>query len=156
MWPKSEAPGNRQAGFSLLETLVAFTIMAVVMAAILQVFAGGARNVAAAEDYAAATRLAESRLAEAGRLFPLEPGVRSGEWKKYQWVVSTQPFVPEGEEAFPGLYLVEVAVEWGGADKPRRLRLHSLRAGDAGGESEGEDEDADEDQDEDEDEREAA
>ena len=41
----------KQKGFSLLEVLVAFSILAIAMGALMQVFATGLRNTALAEEW---------------------------------------------------------------------------------------------------------
>ena len=61
-------------GMTLIEVLVAFVVLSVTMAAILQIFSGGMRNARLADSYSRAVFLAESKLAAAGIERPLVPG----------------------------------------------------------------------------------
>ena len=54
------------AGFTLLEVVVAFAIMALSMAVLLNLFATGVRATRLSADYSEAVTLAESKLAEYG------------------------------------------------------------------------------------------
>ena len=53
----------REAGFTILEVLTAFVLLAVTLAALLQVFSGGLRDAQLADEYARAVMMAQSRLA---------------------------------------------------------------------------------------------
>ena len=59
-------PRRRSRGYTLVEVLVAFVIMAMALTVLLRIFSGGVRNVALSSDYAKAVLIAESRLATAG------------------------------------------------------------------------------------------
>lgn len=120
------------AGFSLLEVLVAFTILALSLAVVFRIFAGGLGNIATSEDYAQAVTLAESRLAAVGISEPLQAGVSFGRWdEKYEWRIEAAPYEPWGGDAVPAddvqAFLVRVDVGWMGAGKPHRVTLSSLR-----------------------------
>ena len=69
---------HREAGFTLLEVVVAFAIFAVSFAALLQIFSGGLSNAAVADRALIALGHAESLLARAGVEQPLAEGTRSG------------------------------------------------------------------------------
>ena len=90
------------AGFSLIEVLVAFVILALTLSVIMRIFSGGLRNVALAEDYSRAALLAESRLAELS-VQPLE-GEAGGEFDgKYRWRSTVRPWVDDaGAPSAPG------------------------------------------------------
>ncbi|MGZ8224716.1 MAG: type IV pilus modification PilV family protein, partial [Methylobacter sp.] len=51
---------NKQAGFSLLEILIAFTILAFSLSILLNIFSTGANTAVVAEEYTAAVQIAES------------------------------------------------------------------------------------------------
>lgn len=129
MWPTRRS--ERQAGFSLLEILVAFAIMATVVTVLLQVFAGGLRNLRVGEDYVVAATLAESRLAELGRSVPVVEGEEAGAWDRYSWQVRIAPWdgleLPDTSDVV--LYEVAVIVRWSEGTRERALRLSSLRPG---------------------------
>ena len=129
MWPTRRS--ETQAGFSLLEILVAFAIMATVVTVLLQVFAGGLRNLRVGEDYAVAATLAESRLAELGRSVPVVEGEEEGAWDRYGWQVRIAPWdgldLPDTSDLV--LYEVAVTVHWRVGTRARSLTLNSLRPG---------------------------
>src|SRR5450759_5150233 len=80
-------------GFSLLEILVAFTLMALIVAVLMRVFSGGLQGAGLAEDYARATSLAESKLAGIGSEIPWKPGELNGtEAGKYRWKIAMQDY----------------------------------------------------------------
>lgn len=131
---------QRQGGFSLLEVLVAFVILALSMGTMMQIFSGGLRNVGLSEEYARAVAIAETQLVGVGVEAPLTPGEAQGEFAgKYRWRLVAKPL--EGEMASPqtqatgqaivsptGLMGVSVTVEWGAdATNSRTLTLHSAR-----------------------------
>lgn len=80
--------GDRgQTGFTLLEVLVAFAVLAVMIVPILQVFGSGLGTTETARAYAAAALLARSKLAEAGVDAPLKEGETAGscDVPGYRW-----------------------------------------------------------------------
>ena len=124
--------GYRSQGFSLLEVLVAFSILALTLGVLMQIFSSGLSGTRASELYAGAADVAESVLALVGAEFPLEPGSQNGEVKGYTWRLEiveapatelTAP--PEDLEPF----LVTVRVEWTAGERVRHLELATLRLG---------------------------
>ena len=92
------------SGFSLLEVLVAFVILALTLSVVMRIFSGGLRNVALADGYSRAVLLAESRLAELSVL-PLE-GEASGEFDgKYRWRSSIHPWADDSGAPGAGFQL---------------------------------------------------
>ncbi len=69
---------NRTRGFTLLEVLVAFTILAVALVALLRAFSSGLRGLDAAETASIAVQHARSKMAEVGSTIPLEAGAGHG------------------------------------------------------------------------------
>jgi len=123
---------TRQSGYTLIEVLVAFMILALALTVLLRIFSGGLRNVSVSSDYATATLIAESRLAAAGIDIPLRPGETSGtEGERFEWTVSVQDYQP-----WPGYrsasqavdaYRVTVTVEWPNGDNTRSVGLSTVR-----------------------------
>jgi general secretion pathway protein I len=131
-------PGVRQSGYTLIEVLVAFMILALALTVLMRIFSGGLRNVSVSSDYATATLIAESRLAAAGIDVPLVPGETSGtEGERFEWTVSVQDYEPwpgyrsaaKGVDA----YHVTVTVEWPHGDNTRRVGLSTVRLHTEGG-----------------------
>jgi general secretion pathway protein I len=110
---------NKQKGFSLLEILIAFSILALSLGILLKIFSAGVNNAVVAEDYTAAIQIAESLMAETGVETPLQTGQDSGlENEKYHWLVEVSPFAfnPENVDAkvvTAELFKVKVIVNWG-------------------------------------------
>jgi general secretion pathway protein I len=124
---------RREGGFSLLEVLVAFTILALAVGTILSLFATGLRNTAVASDYARALILAESRIAYYQGLDPqqLVSGEGNGTEAGFHWHSRVSPYdeVPTASGRPLRLYRIEVAVKWGGEARQRSLQLSTLRIG---------------------------
>jgi general secretion pathway protein I len=90
------APGG-QRGFSLLEVLVAFVILALVVTALFRLFSGALGNASAADDYSRAVLVAESVLAEAASAQPLRETTQTGtaDDGRIAWTVRVAPYVPQ-------------------------------------------------------------
>lgn len=123
---------KQQFGFSLLEILVAFSILALSLGILLRVFSSNLQLTAVSDDYTKAVLLAESQLAEA-TADALEEGESQGTFgDHFRWTVSIQPYDPGLEEldieTLPVTpYQVRVRVEWGSETRPRSLTLTTLR-----------------------------
>lgn len=129
-YPIPLPPARACRGFSLLEILVAFAILALSLGVLLQIFSSGLRNVLVGEGYARAADLAESQLALVGTELPVQPGILSGVQDGYRWTLGIQPqALPELAAAPPNLmtYWVTVQVRWGDDTTGRGLELNSLR-----------------------------
>ena len=129
---------RRQSGYTLIEVLVAFMILALALTVLLRIFSGGLRNVSVSSDYATATLIAESRLAAAGIDVPLRPGETSGtEGERFEWTVNVQDYQPWPgyRSAARGLeaYRVTVTVEWPHGDRTRTVGLSTVRLRAEGG-----------------------
>ncbi|MGZ4958410.1 MAG: type IV pilus modification PilV family protein [Methylomonas sp.] len=135
---------QRHKGFSLLEILVAFAIMAVALTVVLRIFGTGVNNAVISEDYTLAVQIAESLMARIGVETPLQVGEFSGtEDDKYHWQVFIRTVAKseadkirntatndlDARESVPGLQLlqIKVSVEWGDERQPRAIELNSLR-----------------------------
>jgi len=123
---------RHQRGFSLIEILVAFMILAMSLTVIFRIFSGGLRNIALSDDYARAVLVAESQLSAIGVSEPLERGVTSGEWDaRFRWqrvVEQYRPWAEEKELSVPLLaYTVTVKVDWEHAGRTRQVKLSSVR-----------------------------
>jgi general secretion pathway protein I len=135
---------RQHKGFSLLEILVAFAIMAVALTIVLRIFGSGVNNAVVSEEYTLAVQIAESLMARTGVETPLQVGELSGsEADKYHWLIritpvaappskSRQRFKSQQEEADdqpkPQLIAVYIRVSWGDrGDQQRSIELNNLR-----------------------------
>ena len=113
---------NKQQGFSLLEILIAFSILALSLSILLKIFSVGVTTTSIAEEYTAAVQIAESLMARTGVETPLQAGESSGlENEKYDWQVTVSPFEFNPENADINavtamLFKVRVTVTWGDED----------------------------------------
>lgn len=123
---------RQQQGFTLIEILVAFMILAMSLTVIFRIFSGGLRNVALSGDYARAVLVAESQLSAIGVSEPLERGVTAGEWDtRFRWERVVEHYRPweEDRELTADLlaYRVTVNVDWEHAGRTRQITLRSVR-----------------------------
>ena len=107
--PKARDPkahSGKSRGFSLLEILVAFTILVLAMGILMQIFSRGVNNAGLADLYAKATILAESKLATVGIEAPLQDGNSTGQFElggsdRFQWQLQIGPYVDTTPKAPP-------------------------------------------------------
>lgn len=127
---------THQAGFSLLEILVAFAVLALTLGVLLRIFGGGTRTAQTIDEYTRALSIAESLLAAAGVETPLEEGETEGDLNQgYHWRLRVTPYPVSPEllvtdAAVPPPirpYWLELTVEWGDEDEPRHIALQTLR-----------------------------
>jgi general secretion pathway protein I len=122
----------RNGGYTLIEVLVAFVILAMALAVLLRIFSGGLHNVSASSDYGLAILVAEAQLSSAGVTDTLVPGETHGDaGEKFRWTRIVRSYVPlEGYAAdsmpLPA-YHVTVIVEWPHADGMRQVDISSIR-----------------------------
>ena len=113
-------------GFTLLEVLVALTILAVAIVAFMQLSSQGLRLLHLEDDYQQAVVVAD-RVARAVEV--VEEGVEAGQEGRFQWERRVS-LVPVPDELSPGagpqlrLYALSVAVRWG---RGRTVEVASLR-----------------------------
>ena len=115
-----------QRGFSLLELLVAFSIMALSLGLLYKVAGGSARNVSDVVQSQQAGWLAESILAS--RSSVLEGGWNEdGESAGFVWQVRSVPFNSGINilQAIP-LHSVRIVVSWTAGSRPGQLELVTL------------------------------
>ena len=88
------AARGRQRGFTLLEVIVAFALLALALTLLLGSLSGAARQVRESADGSRATLHAQSLLAQLGTGEPLRPGVQEGgfEGDRYRWRLEVAPF----------------------------------------------------------------
>ncbi|MGZ8158905.1 type IV pilus modification PilV family protein [Methylobacter tundripaludum] len=125
---------NRQRGFSLLEILIAFSILALSLGILLKIFSAGVNTAGVAEEYNEAGQIAESLMAQTGVETALRPNEATGlEKGKYRWRVSVSPFQFTAENLDVNaitavLFKVKVTVNWGDDNADgRQVELVTLK-----------------------------
>jgi general secretion pathway protein I len=130
---------QRNAGFSLLEVLAAFVILALVATALFRLFSGSLQNASAAEEWSRALLIAESRQELIASTLPLKETTDRGSDSsgQIQWETRVEPYVapdttPDLERAgeLLGTRLLRVTtdVRFPGAVKGERtLTLSTVR-----------------------------
>jgi general secretion pathway protein I len=101
---------DRSRGFSLLEVLAAFVILALVVTTLFQLFSGALANAGASDDWSRAVLVAESRLAAAANATPLIEGSEDGieDEGRIRW--RTQVSAYEPPDADPELVKISDAM----------------------------------------------
>jgi general secretion pathway protein I len=129
----------RLSGFSLLEVLAAFVVLALVGTALFRIFSGALGTASLSDEYSRATLYAESTLASPGIDTPLREGAQQGtsDDGKYAWTARIQPYKPPGStpdldaatDLMPvRLWRIAVTVSWPGtAGNDRSISLATLR-----------------------------
>ena len=125
-FPRQRQKPASQHGFSLLELLVAFSIMALSLGLLYRVAGGSARNVSDAVQNQQAGWLAESLLAS--RSSVLEDGWNEdGESAGFKWQVRSTPFNSGINilQAVP-LHTIRLAVSWTAGSRPGQFEVVTL------------------------------
>ena len=121
---------RKQGGFSLLEAMVAISILGIALGGLYSAASGATRNVRADERYAFAVELGRSLLADKIQVPKSgfsDNGVTAGGFK---WSVATRPArlgrsgLDEG-----ALQEIEIIVSWADGLRDRRIRLDSVVEG---------------------------
>lgn len=120
--------GNRdlreEGGFSLLELLVAFTIMAMALGMIYNSMGGSARQTAELIQRQQALMLAESLLNERESVTP-QGWQDSGETGAFRWQINSQLDPANMPGALP-MHIVSISVSWLNGDGRRLIEARTL------------------------------
>ena len=135
--PSSLTPRNspKQAGFTLIEVMVAFVIVALSLGALTQGALGGLRSSRISGHYQEAVSRARSRLATLGHGVALRPGEQEGDdgggfrWRTRvtQFAVTAAPQADGVQTPRVALYDVSVGVSWRMDGGTREVVLESRR-----------------------------
>ncbi len=122
---------RREAGFTLIEVLIALALVAVSMVAIGSLMATNTRGVRALERHVALTQVARTVMTmEIPPRAKLQPGTFTGKTDNYQWSVEVRPLggdwtVPDADDVLwvPELVRVRVKSPSGAVSDLRTVRL---------------------------------
>jgi prepilin-type N-terminal cleavage/methylation domain-containing protein len=120
---------KREAGFSLVEVLLALAVAGLIVAATAGALRNGLLGHAAAGDAAIAAALADQKLAEAGIAETLRPGASAGAFGRFRWRVTVAPVAGQEEPPTLRLFRVAARIEWNDGLRPRQYELATLRLG---------------------------
>jgi general secretion pathway protein I len=135
------ARASRERGFSLLEVLAAFVILALVATALFRLFSASLQNAAASADWSRALLVAESQLDAAATAQPLRENEDRGteDNGRIRWATKVAAFtapgvdpdLERGSEALAmRMYRITVEVRFDGDNgKERTLSLATIRLG---------------------------
>jgi general secretion pathway protein I len=126
---------KREVGFTLVEVVVAFALLALVLVTVFEIFTAGLSRAGELDHYARALAIAQSELAAAGVEEALAEGEMRGESsdRQYRWTVTTLKHNEEVDPAKPvavvpyTLYRVQARVAWtAGNGAERDVALSTL------------------------------
>ncbi|WMC10513.1 prepilin-type N-terminal cleavage/methylation domain-containing protein [Oceanimonas pelagia] len=119
---------QHQAGFTLLEVLVAFAVLTVTLGILLNLFSLAIQTSRTAQDQQKAVLLAESKLAELDAGATLRPGVERGEFDdRFAWETRIEEYDSRAlmdNQTLLLPYRLSVVVSW---SDHRRYELATLR-----------------------------
>lgn len=123
--------GKRPLGFTLLETLVALSVLAISLVVVLQLFSGGLRAEKASDDYSRAVFYGSEKMEEMLLVTPLEEGILEGDCdEKYRWQTEVVPIeLPEEEEATLPFRMMEITVRifWSQGVRDKQFELRTTK-----------------------------
>ncbi len=127
--------GSRKAGcagFSLVEGVVAFAVLALALGVLYQIFSSAARQALVVQHYSRALAVADAKLTETGINEALAGGAQGGETDDgFRWQRSVEAYAPGDELAAPlaGLraYRITVEVRWSHDGGERTVALGTVR-----------------------------
>ena len=129
-------PRGRQGGFTLIEIVVAFVVLAMVLGTAYEIFSRGFARAADLEGYSRALVVAQSKLATVGLEDALKEGETQGdsEDRRFHWALAVKAADESADPSKPAssylLYRIEVRVTWRGADaKEHAVSLATLALG---------------------------
>jgi len=128
----TEASRASNAGFTLLEVIVAFTIATTALGLLFRIHASSTATVLLSEEHRDATALAQALIAEHSVTERLLSFTRTGSMDKYKWTVRAEPYpgaAAAATEQRPPYRLRSIAAEvtWAFRDRERRLALRTVK-----------------------------
>jgi len=129
---------RRSRGFTLIEVVVAFVLLALVFSVGFDIFSSGLARAGALDERSRALDVARSRQAIAGMEDPLKDGTTQGEAAdpRFHWTTTVTTYDPRTDPASTPpttnyvLFRVETRVDWRGADqKDHSLALATIDLG---------------------------
>jgi general secretion pathway protein I len=118
-------------GFTLLETLVALSVLAISIGVTYQVFSTALQGSTLADDYAQASMYADSHLADVGKRVHLLPAVSEGSYnQRYSWRLEVLPLDSTNSRSVVETvkrYQIVLNVYWRARKGQRSIRATTYR-----------------------------
>ena len=129
---------RHNAGFTLIEVLLAFVVFAMSFTLVLEILSGAIRNTMRAKEYTEVALIAQSVMNQVGMDIPLEAGISdSGEMGDYRWQLEIYLFEDNSEDGrvtelgeLTGIELLEVEfiISWGSRSHERSNSFNTVKA----------------------------
>ncbi len=139
--PSIPSGDRKERGYTLLETLVALSLLSLSLVLILELFSGGLRGNKLAGDYDRAILHAKETMETIFLSMDLEEGRIRGEYGDgFEWEAFISPFhedyAEQGDQGSLSLFEIRVLVRWRAERAERQFELCTLKAlGEDDGES---------------------
>lgn len=127
---KAAVSNIQQSGFTLIEVLVAFSITALALGILFQIYAKGTTAAILGNEYNQATAIAESKIASLGITEELETLAQSGtENGKYHWQIEVQDYATDTPAFVSPVSLKQVTLKvyWESRGHTRSISLNTLK-----------------------------
>ena len=122
---------RHERGFTLIEILVAISVLAISLVVILQLFSGGLKAVRLSNDYTRAVFYAREKMDELLLSGDLAPGTLQGESDdSLRWTAEielVEPETDEGPDLPCDLLKITLRVMWAEGEKKKRFQLSTLK-----------------------------
>lgn len=126
---KSKLYKNREHGFSLLEVLVALSLLAMLLGGLMRASSAALRSVSVTEGYQMAVLVANSVLAEIEstneNIHLEQTGTKDN---RYHWRAVLKPYYENtAQDGMANPYEISIEVEWGEGSHVRRVNINTVR-----------------------------
>ena len=129
---------HRARGYTLIEVIVAFAVLALALGVLLGILSNSTKQIRWADDAGRAALHAQSLLDQVGVGQALQPGHREGGFEdgRYRWALDVAPWrdpslrdaAPQPEDpGAPKLMQLLLDVRWGDGGPRNRLQVRTLR-----------------------------
>ena len=120
----------RTAGFTLVELVIAFVLLAIGIVAILELVGQSALNARLARNRTQAALLAQQRMEELLSQPDLQPGISEGNFgdrfPQFRWRTQVEQVSGSADPAQVPLYRLTVVVEWQEGTRTQSVQLDTL------------------------------